>query len=66
MCVCGLLTFVYLTCCERRGDGGKSRDSQERLYAQEATVTRTLFDVFSLQGENGDLGNLGKIGPQVS
>lgn len=26
----------------------------------------TLFDVFCLQGEKGDVGNVGKTGPQVS
>lgn len=30
------------------------------------TGSQELFDVFCLQGEKGDVGNVGKTGPQVS
>lgn len=29
-------------------------------------LTSTLSDVYCLQGEKGDMGNIGKVGPQVS
>lgn len=38
----------------------------DRHHLNKRKLTSTLFDVFSLQGEKGDMGNVGKIGPQVS
>lgn len=29
-------------------------------------LTSTFSDVYCLQGEKGDMGNIGKVGPQVS
>lgn len=59
MCVpfntCNILSVVPVA--EQDGDGN--------LFNYRK-LTSTLFDVFCLQGEKGDIGNVGKIGPQVS
>lgn len=58
-CVLNMLSLCDSVASSRGQDGDNHLFNYRKL-------TRTLFDVFCFQGEKGDVGNVGKIGSQVS